>query len=97
MVFAMVICEIHLPAAQSLKEKRRVVKGLIERLHKRFRVSIMETDYHDLRQRSQIALAAVEASPSRLDQLLQRARDIAESIDEAMIVRWDVEILEAEA
>jgi len=97
MVFAMVICEIHLPAAHSLKEKRRVVRGLIERLHKRFRVSIVETDFHDLHQRAQIALAAVEARPSRLDQLLARALDIAESVDEAVVVRWDVEIVEATA
>lgn len=95
MVFAMVICEIHLPAARSLKQKRRVVKGFIERLHKRFRLSIMETDFHDLHQRSRIAMAIVEASPSRLEQLLARLRDLAETLDDAVVVRWDVEILEA--
>ena len=79
MVFAMVICEIHLPTARSLKEKRRVVKGLIERLHRRFRVSIAETDFHDLHQRAQIAMAAVDARPSRIEQLLQRLRDTAET------------------
>ena len=96
MVFAMVICEIHLPAARGLKEKRRVVKGFIERLHKRFRLSIMETDFHDLHQRSRIAMAMVEAGPARLDQLLERLRDMAESLDEAVVVRWDVDIVEAE-
>lgn len=97
MVFAMVICEIHLPTARSLKEKRRVVKGLIERLHGRFRVSIAETGFHDLHQRAQIAMAAVESSPSRMDQLVQRLRDTAEDVDDILVVRWDLEIAEAEA
>jgi uncharacterized protein YlxP (DUF503 family) len=34
-----------------------VVKGMIERIHQRFRVSIAETDFHDLHQRSEIAVA----------------------------------------
>jgi uncharacterized protein YlxP (DUF503 family) len=95
MVFAMVSCEIHIPAARSLKEKRRVVKGLIERLHRRFRVSIAETDYHDLHQRAEIGIAAVDQTSSRIERLLADLRDAAEIIDEAIVVRWDVETVEA--
>ena len=93
MVFAMVSCEIHLPAARSLKGKRRVVKGLVERLHRRFRVSIAETDFHDLHQRAEIGIAAVDRSPSRLDQLVDRLRDAVDLVDEIVVVRWDVEIV----
>jgi len=94
-VFAMLICELHLPAARSLKEKRRVVKSLVERFHRRFRISVAETGFHDLHQRAQLSVAAVERSPSRLERLLEALRDLAETYDEATIVRWDVEILEA--
>jgi uncharacterized protein len=95
--FAMLICEIHLPAARSLKEKRRVVKSLVERLHKRFRVSIAETDFHDLHQRAQISMALVDRSPSRLEARAEEMRDLAESYMEAMVVRWDLELVEVEA
>lgn len=96
MVFAMVSCEIHIPAARSLKEKRRVVKGLVERLHRKFRVSIAETAFHDLHQRAQIGIAAVEQAPSRIERLLEELRNAVEIADEAIVVRWDVETLEAD-
>jgi len=96
MAFAMLICELHLPAARSLKAKRRVVKSLIERMHARFRVSIAETDFHDMHQRAQISIAAVAAAPSRLEQMLEDLREMAECADEAMVVRWDVEWVEGE-
>ena len=57
----------------------------------------METDFHDLHQRAQIAMAIVEASPSRLDKLLETLRDHAERLDDAIVVRWDVEVVEAGA
>ena len=97
MVFAMVSCELHIPAARSLKEKRRVVKGLVERLHRRFRVSIAETDFHDLHQRAQIGIAAVERSGSRVERLLLELRGAADAVDEAVVVRWDVEMMEGSA
>jgi len=96
MAFAMLICELHLPAARSLKAKRRVVKGLIDRMHSRFRVSIAETDFHDLHQRTQISIAAVDGTPSRLERLLEDLRDLAERSDDALVVRWDVEWVESE-
>jgi uncharacterized protein YlxP (DUF503 family) len=96
MAFARLICELHLPAVRSLKAKRRVVKSLIERMHARFRVSIAETDFHDMHQRAQISIAAVTAAPSRLEQMLEDLREMAEYADEAMVVRWDVEWVEGE-
>jgi uncharacterized protein YlxP (DUF503 family) len=96
MAFAMLICELHLPTARSLKAKRRVVKGLIERMHSRYRVSIAETDFHDMHQRTQISIAAVAAAPSRLEQLLEDLRELAEGADDAMIVRWDVDWVDSE-
>lgn len=95
-VFAMLICEIHVPAARSLKEKRRVVKSLIDRMHRRFRVSIAETDFHDLHQRAQLSIAAVERTPARLDRLAQGLREAADAYQEASVVRWDIEQLEVD-
>jgi uncharacterized protein YlxP (DUF503 family) len=94
--FAMLICEIHLPAARSLKEKRRVVKSLSERFHRRFRVSIAETDFHDLHQRSQLSMALVDRSPSRVERMAEEMRQLAETYMEASVVRWDLELFEVE-
>jgi hypothetical protein len=88
------IFELHLPASRSLKDKRRVVKGLIERLHQRFRLSIVESDYHDLHQRAEIGLAAVAVSEGELDRMLEEVRGIVDTVPEVYLTRWDPQILE---
>ena len=50
MVVGVSVCELHLPGVRSLKGKRKIIKGLIERLHHRYRISIAETAFHDLHQ-----------------------------------------------
>jgi len=39
--------ELHLPASQSLKDKRRIVKSLKDRMHQKFGVSAAEVDHQD--------------------------------------------------
>lgn len=91
---AVALLELHLPAARSLKDKRRVVKGVIERALARWRVSIAEIDYHDLHQRSRIGIAAVHASPAHLEVLMERLRAQLDDVYEAQVVRWEWELLE---
>ena len=98
MIIGISVFELHLPASRSLKDKRRVVKSLIERLHQRFRVSIAETDFHDLHQRAEIAIAVVVAGgESEMDKMMEQVRDIVESDPEVYLTRWDPQILEGES
>ena len=95
MIIGISVFELHLPASRSLKDKRRVVKSLIERLHQRYRVSIAETDFHDLHQRAEIALAAVTAGgESEMDRLMEEVRNQVESDPEVYLTRWDPQLLE---
>ncbi|HVT15431.1 MAG TPA: DUF503 domain-containing protein [Thermoanaerobaculia bacterium] len=86
--------ELHLPESRSLKDKRRVVKSLIERLYNRYRVSIAETGFHDLHQRAEISLAAVTQKEGEMEKLLDGVRDVVESVPEAYLTRWEPQILE---
>jgi len=67
--------EIFLPSSQSLKEKRKIVHGLISRIRKRFNVSIAEVEYQDLWQRASLGFAAVSTSRSELDLIINAIRD----------------------
>ena len=51
--------ELHIPGARSLKDKRRAVKSLVDRMHHRYRVSVAETDLQDLSRRAELGLAVV--------------------------------------
>ncbi len=86
--------ELHLPASRSLKDKRRVVKSLVDRIHQRFRVSVAETDFHDLHQRAEISLAAVTNREGEMEHLMEEIHSLVESQTEAFLTRWDPQILE---
>jgi len=95
MIIGISVFELHLPASRSLKDKRRVVKSLIEKLHQRYRVSIAETDFHDLHQRAEIALAAVVAGgENEMERLMEEVRNLVESDPEVYLTRWDPQLLE---
>jgi len=57
-------CEIELLIyeSNSLKDKRQVIKSIINRLRERYNVSVSETDYLDKWNRSKIAAVAVSNS-----------------------------------
>ena len=86
--------ELHLPSSRSLKDKRRVVKSLVDRIHQRYRVSVAETDFHDLHQRAEISMAAVTNGEGEMENLMEEIRSLVESETEAWLTRWDPQILE---
>ncbi len=51
--------ELQLAGCQSLKDKRRVIKSLKDRLHARFNVSVAEVDHQDSWQRAALAASVV--------------------------------------
>ena len=97
MVVGISVFELHLPSSRSLKDKRRVVKSLIDRLYQRYRVSVAETGFHDLHQRAEIAMAAVVAGGEvEMEKLMEEVRNLVESDPEIYLTLWDPQILEAE-
>lgn len=94
MVVAVVVCDLHLPQARSLKEKRQVVQSVIGRLSSHHRISIAETAFQDLHQRSRLGMALVERSPGPAEQQVQQMRDLIESYPQLMITSWNCEFIE---
>lgn len=94
MMIGFVVFELHIPASRSLKEKRRVVKALIDRIHHRYRVSIAETGFQDLHQRAEIAVAAVTREASELEALFASVRRQVDELDEAVVTLWRAEAIE---
>jgi uncharacterized protein len=74
MVVGICAIEIVLPYAQSLKDKRRVLKGLKDRLKSRHNISMAEVGGQDLWQRATLGIAAVAESRGPLEDLFGRIR-----------------------
>ena len=78
--------ELHLPACQSLKDKRTIVKSLKDRLHNRFNVSVAETAHQDLWQRCELTAAVVSTDRRHAESVLQEADKLVAGADGARIV-----------
>lgn len=89
--------ELHLPHARDLKAKRRVVRGLIDRLHARHRVSVAETAHHDLHQRAEIGVAVVAANPADIERIFDDVARIAEQEPEALVLAWETDLIGIES
>lgn len=71
----MLVWELEVLGAQSLKDKRAVLKSLKDRLHDRFQVAVAETDHLDLWQRAELTACAVSAVRVQTEKVLQHADD----------------------
>jgi len=71
MPVAVLTLELRIEHAQSLKDKRQVVRSLKDTLRHHFNVSVAEIDPSDLWQRATIGVAAISGSRDLLAQLMQ--------------------------
>lgn len=61
------------PGSQSLKDKRQILRSLLDRVRRKFNVSIAEVAAHDLHQRLVIGMACVSSSDSMARQVIESA------------------------
>lgn len=80
MIVGVVTWELHINGCQSLKDKRRVLKSLKDRLHKQYNVSVAETDYHDRWQLAELSCCVVSKDRRHADSVLSAA-DRTVSVD----------------
>ena len=78
--------ELSLPGCGSLKEKRRVVKSLKDRLRNRFNVSVAETDHHDVWTRAQLSIALVTTDGQLAESTLAKVDRLIEGETRAVIL-----------
>ena len=64
--------DLSLPECLSLKDKRRVVKSLKDRIRGRFNVSVAETAYQDVWTRAQLSVALVATDGASADSTLDK-------------------------
>jgi uncharacterized protein YlxP (DUF503 family) len=78
--------ELHLNGCQSLKDKRRILKGLKDRLHQRFNVSVAETAHHDLWQRAELSCGVVARDRRQAMAVLSQADRLVEGNGHVRII-----------
>ena len=94
MLVSVALYEIHIPHAQSLKEKRMVVKSLRDKLRNRFEISAGEVGLHDSHQRARMAVSFVGIDQAGADAVLERILAFVETNTDATLTGWTVEHLD---
>jgi uncharacterized protein len=80
MPIAFLTLEIHIEAAQSIKDRRQVVRSLKDRLRTSFNVSIAELDSAELWNRATIGVVSISPSRDYLDGLMKKVESAATRI-----------------
>jgi uncharacterized protein YlxP (DUF503 family) len=94
MIVCVALFELHIPFAQSLKDKRTVVKSLREKLRHRFELSAGEVGLHEAHQRSRIGLSFIALDDAGADAMLDRILAFVETNSDATLTGWTSEKLD---
>jgi uncharacterized protein len=85
--------ELHLPDVESLKGKRRVLKGLLQKVRQRFQVSAAEVDHQNSWQRATVAVACVSGNSRHANEVISKVMDFIEDNVEGYVIDVELEIL----
>jgi uncharacterized protein YlxP (DUF503 family) len=80
MPIAFLTLELHIEAAQSLKDKRQVVRSLKDRLRASFNVSVAEIESSPVWNRATIGVVSISDSRDYLDGLMKNVERAATRI-----------------
>jgi uncharacterized protein len=86
-------CECHIYDAHSLKEKRSVLKRLINTIRKHYNVSIAETNYQDLWQRIELSVVMVANDKVVVERELQKVLKTIDTFTELECTNYTIEWL----
>lgn len=82
MVIGFLTLEIYLPYSHSLKEKRKTLNSLKDRLKKKYNVAFAELDYQNKWQRSKIGLVSLNNLKRVVENIFHKIiLDVEENIE----------------
>ena len=84
---------LYLHAAESLKDKRSVIKSLVETTRQKFNVSIAEVDDLDKWRKATIGVACVANDVQYLNRVLDKVVDTLENNPAIEVGEVDLELL----
>lgn len=84
--------EMHIVDAQSLKAKRHILRGIIDRLGSRFECAVSEVGGQDLWQRAEIGIAIVSLDAKGADSRLRSIEQYVRSQPGAILVNIQREV-----
>jgi len=85
MIIGVVKIQLHLPGAGSLKDKRKIILSLKDKIRGKFNVSIAELEDNDLWQRCTMGMAIISNDTAFANAVLSKAIDLVNNHAEAIV------------
>ncbi|MDP6102101.1 MAG: DUF503 domain-containing protein [Dehalococcoidia bacterium] len=86
--------DLELPASRSLKDKRKAIRSIVERVQSRFNVAIAEVDHNDSWQVATLGICCVSNDSRHANEMLSKVVQYVEGCrEEAVVAHYDVETL----
>jgi uncharacterized protein len=92
MIVGLLSVELHIPEAQSLKDKRMVLRSIKDRLRK-LNVAVAEVEHQDLWQRTGLGVVTVSATTDVVERLLADAAEEIERAAPGVVAHTQMEFL----
>ncbi len=93
MIIGACTIDLYLPGVASLKEKRRWLKPLLNKLQREFKLAVAEVDKQDVWQSSRIGLAVVSNDTGHVYSVLERAVHwIEDEYLAVQVIDWQIEV-----
>ncbi len=93
MIIGLLTLDLHIPESNSLKSKRMVIKSLIDRIKKKFNVSIAEVDANDLWQRSLLGVALVANETQIINKVFEKIKNLISDTHTVELIDSTMELL----
>lgn len=84
--------ELYMPQCRSLKEKRQILRSIIDRTRGRFNVAVAEVDKHDLWQLSSLGVTCVSNSEYAARETLNRVDRSVRALGKAEVLASPITI-----
>ncbi len=93
MIIGVLTVELFLGEANSLKDKRRILKSMLDRVKARFNVSVAEVGEQNVWRRSTIGISFVSCEPTRVHQVFAAIIRFINAQGTMRIVDYETELL----
>ncbi len=84
---------LHVPEANSLKEKRQIVKSILDRARNRFGVAAAEIGENDVHRIAVLGFASVSGSHSHAQEIVDKLLDGLRAHPAARVIEHELEVL----
>ncbi|MBI1820511.1 MAG: DUF503 domain-containing protein [Nitrospirae bacterium] len=93
MIIGILSVSIHIPGSQSLKDKRQVIKSVMERTRNKFNVAIAEIGDNNLWQKAVLGIVCIGNEKKFINQVIDSVLNFIRSFPSLSLIDFQIELL----